>query len=380
MGAMKVQSQIRQNADEVSNMMSALGKWEKKIAVKDEAIRVKKASKKAPAPRAGAGTVPTKSTVKATQAKQIPLAINIGSKLPEVPRADWCVGDPVRPDGVKPPPAATPTNKALSSASHTYDVGYKKWENFDVDAALAADEAAGESDIGVVDYSGVDGQAATDATTDSDADVGNSQPILTPASLANMHNANVSVVSTAPVPKARGVFNDRDAETAQREQGNREYQSGNFTAAIKSYTKCLGLKAHNYVAFSNRAMAYIKLKEYIRAEQDCNSALSINSQHTKSMMRRSTARNAIGKHRAALQDLYDAQEITMNDENSTTQQMKQYKTDIMKTQELLKQAINRAPLVPIPVKWDGEEDVIELGEDGAFELGVIQGPDPNIRG
>ena len=40
MGPMKVQSQIRQNADEVSNMMSALGKWEKKIAVKDEAIRV----------------------------------------------------------------------------------------------------------------------------------------------------------------------------------------------------------------------------------------------------------------------------------------------------------------------------------------------------
>merc|ERR1719362_2386937 len=32
--------------------------------------------------------------------------------------------------------ALQPDNKALTAAKHTYDVGYKKWDNFDVDAAL----------------------------------------------------------------------------------------------------------------------------------------------------------------------------------------------------------------------------------------------------
>jgi len=75
------------------------------------------------------------------------------------------------------------------------------------------------------------------------------------------------------------------------------------TSLPQSYTKCLGLKSKNYVAFSNRAMAYLKLKEFIRAEQDCNFALDIQKDHVKSLMRRATARNALGRHRGALTDL-----------------------------------------------------------------------------
>jgi Tfp pilus assembly protein PilF len=75
--------------------------------------------------------------------------------------------------------------------------------------------------------------------------------------------------STTPppvhVPRALGTYQQRDAEEEERERGNTEFKNGNFTAAVKSYTKCLGLKGKNYVAFSNRAMAYLKLKEYARA-------------------------------------------------------------------------------------------------------------------
>jgi RNA polymerase II-associated protein 3 len=57
-------------------------------------------------------------------------------------------------------------------------------------------------------------------------------------------------------------------------------------------------------------MAYIKLKEYTRAVIDCDCALKIDSTHTKSLLRRATAFNALGKHRAALHDLLlaDSQE------------------------------------------------------------------------
>ena len=54
------------------------------------------------------------------------------------------------------------------------------------------------------------------------------------------------------------------------------------------------MKVNNYVAFSNRAMAYLKLKEYGKAEKDCSCALSIEPTHVKSLLRRANAKNAIG--------------------------------------------------------------------------------------
>ena len=68
---------------------------------------------------------------------------------------------------------------------------------------------------------------------------------LTPASLAEMHLSTKSSVGKTVVPVARGVASLKDAETAERDRGNSEYESGNFTAAIKSYTKCLGLKVRD---------------------------------------------------------------------------------------------------------------------------------------
>jgi hypothetical protein len=65
---------------------------------------------------------------------------------------------------------------------------------------------------------------------------------LTPATLVK----GFVIPSTAPavVPAARGMASLNDAETAERERGNNEFRIGNFTAAIKSYTKCLGLKVN----------------------------------------------------------------------------------------------------------------------------------------
>lgn len=56
-------------------------------------------------------------------------------------------------------------------------------------------------------------------------------------------------------------------------------------------------------------MAYLKLKEYHRAVSDCDCALRIDNTHVKSLLRRSAAYNALGKHRAALQDLLQAQAL-----------------------------------------------------------------------
>ena len=78
-------------------------------------------------------------------------------------------------------------------------------------------------------------------------------------------NSTKQQPAVVQVPRALGNYQTRDLEECERERGNSEFKAGNFTAAVKCYTKCLGLKARNYVAFSNRAMAYLKLKEYSRA-------------------------------------------------------------------------------------------------------------------
>ena len=75
----------------------------------------------------------------------------------------------------------------------------------------------------------------------------------------------VEAVVEVIVPKARGEYQHRDIEEIERMYGNTAYKNGNFTAAVKACTKCLGLKSRNYIAFSNRALSYLKLKEYSRA-------------------------------------------------------------------------------------------------------------------
>ena len=50
------------------------------------------------------------------------------------------------------------------------------------------------------------------------------------------------ITSTAQVPKPRGQSVNYDAELLERERGNKEFSAGNFAAAVKIYTKCLGMK------------------------------------------------------------------------------------------------------------------------------------------
>ena len=146
------------------------------------------------------------------------------------------------------------------------------------------------------------------------------------------------------VPKARGNSENIDGESLERQRGNTLYEQGNFASAVKSYTTCLGMKVNNYVAFSNRAMAYIKLKEYGKAEKDCTCALSIDPMHVKSMLRRATAKNAVGKHRSAIDDLKMALELDNGN--------KLAKSDLIKSKEALRNAVNRAPMIKVLSEWE----------------------------
>ena len=78
-----------------------------------------------------------------------------------------------------------------------------------------------------------------------------------------------------------------------KNRGNAKFKERDYEGAVRSYSLCLGLKARNHVALSNRAMAYLKQNQYNNAEADCDTALSYEPDHFKSLQRRATARHAL---------------------------------------------------------------------------------------
>ena len=193
-------------------------------------------------------------------------------------------------------------------------------EDFDVNGALVAadeDEAASEADDDVDDDRDREDDDDASASSSSDEEIAAPRPLEEP----------------------------RDPEAAQRALGNEKFAKGDYDGAIRCYTLCLGLKKNNALAFSNRAMAYLKQKEFHNAENDCTVALSIDEKHVKTLQRRATARHALGKHRAAFVDASSALTLAPD-----TKALVAQKATILKA---LRESARNAPYsAPAPVTED----------------------------
>lgn len=97
MEALKVQNQIRQNAEEISGFFSDLAKWEKDIKLKDKKIQEKKNHA---TPVRGAGAIKISSTATTTTSPNSNIS------------------------------------KLNSAAQHTYDIGYERWNKLDENKLL----------------------------------------------------------------------------------------------------------------------------------------------------------------------------------------------------------------------------------------------------
>lgn len=67
----------------------------------------------------------------------------------------------------------------------------------------------------------------------------------------------------------------------------------------------------------------------------------------QSLLRRATALNALGKHRAALRDLLQAQEAEPGSRAT--------RGEVQRCREALLSVVARAPLVRVGVEWEGSE-------------------------
>ncbi len=88
----------------------------------------------------------------------------------------------------------------------------------------------------------------------------------------------------------------------ERRKGNESFKANEHEASVRFYTNSIALNPSNDSVWANRAIAYIKLKLFDLAEQDCDACLHLQSQNVKAYARRGFARFSQGKYKSAAMD------------------------------------------------------------------------------
>ncbi|XP_047254099.1 sperm-associated antigen 1 isoform X2 [Capsicum annuum] len=88
---------------------------------------------------------------------------------------------------------------------------------------------------------------------------------------------------------------------SEKELGNEFFKLKKFNEAIDCYSRSIALSP-TAVAYANRAMAYLKIKRFQEAENDCTEALNLDDRYIKAYSRRSTAWKELGKLKESIED------------------------------------------------------------------------------
>jgi tetratricopeptide (TPR) repeat protein len=94
--------------------------------------------------------------------------------------------------------------------------------------------------------------------------------------------------------------------SAEREKlkGNEFYRVGEVEEAVKCYSRSIDLDPKNHILYANRAMGYLKLEAYEKAEEDCSKALAIDCTYVKAWSRRGLTRFKRGQYAAVTIQLF----------------------------------------------------------------------------
>ncbi|XP_015056193.1 RNA polymerase II-associated protein 3 isoform X1 [Solanum pennellii] len=88
---------------------------------------------------------------------------------------------------------------------------------------------------------------------------------------------------------------------SEKELGNECFKQKKFNEAIDCYARSIALSP-TAVSYANRAMAYLKIKRFQEAENDCTEALNLDDRYIKAYSRRSTSRKELGKLKESIED------------------------------------------------------------------------------
>ncbi len=90
-----------------------------------------------------------------------------------------------------------------------------------------------------------------------------------------------------------------------KDRGNKAFAAKKYAQAKKDYTQSIALQP-TCLAYANRAMAELKLDEFLAAESDCTAAIALDPCYVKAYLRRATAAKELGKLLTAAEDYENA--------------------------------------------------------------------------
>ncbi|CAG8595797.1 1298_t:CDS:2 [Ambispora gerdemannii] len=100
----------------------------------------------------------------------------------------------------------------------------------------------------------------------------------------------------------------------EKEQGNEAFKRANYPKAVEYYGRAMDLDPKEAVYVINRAMAYLRMREWDKAENDCTTGLQLHPDNVKALWRRGIARREQDKLKEAKKDLDHALELDPNNQ------------------------------------------------------------------
>ncbi|KAL1463257.1 hypothetical protein WDU94_015024 [Cyamophila willieti] len=88
-----------------------------------------------------------------------------------------------------------------------------------------------------------------------------------------------------------------------KEQGNKLVKEGKWGEAIEKYNMAIQTYPNDAVFYANRALCFLKIKNFVSAEADCTSSLRLDNTYVKSYQRRAAARRALNRFEEARKDM-----------------------------------------------------------------------------
>ena len=240
-----IQHQIKKNSTDIKSYIDDLYKWEEEISSKSKPLSSPSTISQIPQVR---GQVKLEST-------------NSGSKSSNNEKN-------IEND-------KTDKSKYKRDINSVEDY-YKAWDNFDVDKELKKLETEEES---------------------------KSKPTPIDVMKKIQAPANTRIV-------VKGGRNTNSDINSLRDRANLHYRNFEYPKALEIYSECIQKIEESQqkdetlysLILSNRAMAYIKLNDYVKAKQDCDLSINYNPTLSKSYARRGICLKKMGKYKLALTD------------------------------------------------------------------------------
>ncbi|XP_077382016.1 sperm-associated antigen 1-like isoform X1 [Festucalex cinctus] len=115
-------------------------------------------------------------------------------------------------------------------------------------------------------------------------------------SIPNVH-PTTKVDSPLMTAEVRHILAERE-----KDKGNEAFRANDYEEAVAYYSRSIDIMP-TVAAYNNRAQTGIKLKQWQRAMNDCNSVLELEPCNVKALLRRAAVHNELGNFQMAVEDL-----------------------------------------------------------------------------